>query len=195
LLTTVPESEDIISFLARLGAPAGTWVSGVGDATDVVLSVLVDGGEGERLLPGRTQLLSLAGPVGGPFMVTLLAVESGQAALAGGKLVSGRSAVVSLFLSEPRSAPSAPEAQGEKSAGTAPAADPGDDDESDEAPRYGDRVDHFVFGLCDVMVVREERMKIRAAEGGKLREIHLRAVKVLKPTVEDGRRVFKLARK
>jgi hypothetical protein len=45
------------------------------------------------------------------------------------------------------------------------------------------------------MVVREERMKIRAAAGGKLREIHLRAVKVLKPTVEDGRRVFKLARR
>ena len=59
----------------------------------------------------------------------------------------------------------------------------------------GQRVDHFVFGLCDVMVVREERMKIRDAAGGKLREIHLRAVKVLKPTVEDGRRVFKLARR
>jgi hypothetical protein len=38
-------------------------------------------------------------------------------------------------------------------------------------------------------------MKIRDAVGGKLREIHLRAVKVLKPTVEDGRRVFKLARR
>ena len=128
-------------------------------------------------------------------MATLLAVEAGQTSLAGGQLVSGRSAVVSLFLSESRAALSVPTAKAEKSAGTTPSADSGDDDEADEAPRYGDRVDHFVFGLCDVMVVREERMKIRAAEGGKLREIHLRAVRVLKPTVEDGRRVFKLARR
>jgi hypothetical protein len=196
LFATVPEGEDVIAFVGGLGVPEGTWVSGVGTLTDVVVSVPADGGNGngERMLPGRTQLLSLAGPVGGPLMVTLLAVESGLTALSGGQLVRGRSAAVSLFLSESRETPSVPGAKPETSAGKTPSVDPGDDDESDEAPRYGDRVDHFVFGLCDVMVVREERMKIRAAAGGKLREIHLRAVKVLKPTLEDGRRVFKLAR-
>jgi hypothetical protein len=81
--------------------------------------------------------------------------------------------------------------------GTPLRADPASlaDDEAEEAPKFGDRVDHFVFGLCDVMVVREERMKIRDAGGGKLREIHLGAVKVLKPVEQDGRRVFKLARR
>jgi hypothetical protein len=195
LFATVPEGEDVVAFLGGLGVPGGTWVSGVGGLTDVVLSVPTgDQGDQERVLPGRTQLLSLAGPVQGPLMATVLAVESGLTSLAGGQLVSARSAVVSLFLAESREASIIAGAKPEKSAGKVPSVEPGDDDESDEAPRYGDRVDHFVFGLCDVMVVREERMKIRDAKGGKLREIHLRAVKVLKPTVEDGRRVFKLAR-
>jgi hypothetical protein len=71
-----------------------------------------------------------------------------------------------------------------------------DDDESDELPRYGDRVDHFTFGLCDVMVVRGDRMKIRDVHGtGRLREVHLRVLKVLHPEVRDGKRVFKLARR
>jgi len=132
------------------------------------------------------QLLSLSGPPGGPLMATV----SGVSGVEGGRLVSARSAGVTIFVADApaRSAPESPSRQS--------SAPPGDDDETDEAPRYGDRVDHFVFGLCDVMVVREERMKIRdVSVGGKLREIHLRAVKVLKPTIEDGRRVFKLARK
>ena len=46
------------------------------------------------------------------------------------------------------------------------------------------------------MTVRGERMKIRDVHGpGRLREIHLTAVKVLAPTVEDGKRVFKLAKR
>ncbi len=74
---------------------------------------------------------------------------------------------------------------------------PGREVDADTAPpRYGDRVEHFVFGLCDVMVVREGRMKIKEATGdGKLREIHLGAVTVGRPALQDGRRVFKLERR
>jgi len=185
----VPEGEDVVAYLASLPDRPGRWVTGTGVVTDVVLSVLADTGEMPRALPGRLQLLSLSGPLDGPLMATV-AVAGGQ--LEGGRLVRGRSAGVSVVVLEPAASASAPAA-----APTARSAAPeGDDDEAEEVPRYGDRVDHFVFGLCDVMVVREERMKIRdASGGGKLREIHLGAVKVLKPTVEDGRRVFKLARK
>jgi len=69
------------------------------------------------------------------------------------------------------------------------------DDESPEVPRYGDRVEHFAFGLCDVMTVREGRMKIRPVGGGNLKEIQVAAVRVLKPSERDGKRVFPLARR
>jgi hypothetical protein len=184
----VPEGDDVVAYCADLPGSAGSWVAGAGIVVDVVLSVLDEAGETSRTLPGRTQLLSLSGPPGGPLMATV----AGPSGVVGGRLVGARAAGVTLFLFDAAATRNA--------AGTGarprPPPPPSDDDEADEAPRYGDRVDHFVFGLCDVMVVREERMKIRdASGGGKLREIHLRAVKVLKPTIEDGRRVFKLARK
>ncbi len=184
----VPEGEDIVEFLKSAAAPEGTWISGVGILTALVLATPADGGEVVREIPGRTQLLSLGGATADGLMVVIAPTGS---AVEGGRLLSGRSAGVALFVFEPVAAlPRAPKPL------PARATQPdGDDDEADEAPRYGDRVEHFVFGLCDVMVVREERMKIRASSGGKLREIHLGAVKVLKPTVEDGRRVFKLVRK
>ncbi|HVW27315.1 MAG TPA: PPC domain-containing DNA-binding protein [Polyangiaceae bacterium] len=185
----VPEGEDVVEYLANLAGPLVAWVAGVGIITDVALSILDEAGETPRTLPGTAQLLSLSGPPTGPLMAL---VAGADGALRGGRLLRAVARGVSLSLFDaaairnvagPANRPARP----------APA---GDDDEADEAPRYGDRVDHFVFGLCDVMVVREERMKIRdVSGGGKLREIHLGAVKVLKPTIEDGRRVFKLARK
>lgn len=184
----VPEGEDVVAYLAGLADSAGSWVAGAGVVIDVTLSVLADTGETSRSLPGRAQLLSLTGPPGGPLMATI----AGASGVEGGRLVEARAEAVTVFLFDAAVARSAAGA----AARPRPAPPPNDDDEADEAPRYGDRVDHFVFGICDVMVVREERMKIRdVSGGGKLREIHLRAVKVLKPTIEDGRRVFKLARK
>jgi hypothetical protein len=184
----VPEGEDLVTYLAGLPASAGSWVAGAGIVTDVALSVLGESGEAPRSVPGKAQLLSLSGPPGGPLMATI----AGPSGVEGGRLVEARATAVTVFLFEATAARNAT-----AGARPRPAPAPGDDDdEADEAPRYGDRVDHFVFGLCDVMVVREERMKIRdVSGGGKLREIHLGAVKVLKPTIEDGRRVFKLARK
>jgi hypothetical protein len=187
----VPEGEELVEYLAGLPGSSGSWVAGSGIVTDVALSIIGEGGETPRSLSGRMQLLSLSGPPAGPLMATV----ASAAGVEGGRLVQARSAGVTLFLFDVAASRSA--AGSVNRPRPAPPAPPGDDDdEADEAPRYGDRVDHFVFGLCEVMVVREERMKIRdLSRGGKLREIHLRAVKVLKPTLEDGRRIFKLVRK
>ncbi len=113
----------------------------------------------------------------------------------GGRLLKGRSAGVWLIVTEPLQVVPAAFAGGVGPRGAAGREAADDDDEADEAPRFGDQVDHFVFGLCDVMVVREERMKIRDTGGGRLREIHLGAIKLLKPTELGGRRVFKLVRR
>jgi hypothetical protein len=188
----VPDGQDVVAFLDGLAPAEGTWVSGVGALTDAVLSVPTAEGETERGIPGRVQLISLSGPATGPLMAVVAVPGAGTPTLEGGRFVSGASAGVVLHTSEAAAA----------RAGAAPVkarpapARASDDDEAEELPRYGDRVHHHVFGLCDVMVVREERMKIRDASGtGRLREIHLGAMKVLKPTVEDGHRVFKLVRK
>ena len=68
--------------------------------------------------------------------------------------------------------------------------------EASELPRFGDQVDHPVFGLCDVMLVKERRiMKIREVASMRLREIHLSAVRVLVPSIVSKKRVFRLTRR
>jgi hypothetical protein len=183
-----------VAFIATL--PAATYVAASGWVEGVELSVTRSGADEVRTVPGRVALLSLSGPASGPLMV-VVSTADGEGVV-GGRLLKARSAGVAVGAGVPvappdprRSAPAAASGWG------ALAAIPReDDDETDEAPKYGDRVNHFVFGLCDVMVVRGERMKIRDVHGsGRLREIHLNAVKVLAPTVEDGKRVFKLAKR
>jgi hypothetical protein len=186
----IPDDEDLVSFVEALRAPTGSWISGVGTLTDVVLSVPGDGAEVSREFPGVHALVGLSGPVTGPLMATLAT----PGALVGGRVLRGRATGVTVFVQDavPVAASKVPTGRGTPLRSGAAALG---DDEAEEAPKFGDRVDHFVFGLCDVMVVREERMKIRDVGGGRLREIHLGAVKVLPPVEEDGRRVFKLVRR
>jgi hypothetical protein len=189
----VPEGDDVLASVAKL--PDGAFVIGSGWLESAEVDIAVADGRESRALPGRVALLSLTGSKSGPLMA-VVAHTGGE--LIGGELVRARSAGVSIAVV---GAAEAAEVAG-RAAVAAPnswaaiAAIPQDDDETDEAPKYGDRVNHFVFGLCDVMLVRGERMKILDARGpGRLREIHLSAVKVLPPTVEDGKRVFKLAKR
>jgi hypothetical protein len=217
----VPDGDEIVAFIA--GLPSGAFVTASGWVEGVELSVARPSGDDVRAVPGRLALLSLSGPVEGPLMAVLS--EPGGEGLVGGRLVKARAAGVSIGVAgaahdagSPRDSgrgqapgpevrPPADRAGEASPARSAPsttasawakvaAISQDDDDETDEAPKYGDRVHHFVFGLCDVMVVRGERMKIRDVHGpGRLREIHLNAIKVLPPTVEDGKRVFKLTRR
>jgi hypothetical protein len=132
-------------------------------------------------------------------MAVLARAAADGVKLFGGRLVKARSAGVSIAVEEwhalPPQNPATPETAAPGWSGLAPNL-PSDDDEADEVPKFGDRVDHFVFGLCDVMVVRGERMKIREVKGpGKLREIHVGPFKVLRPVEVDGKRVFRLMKR
>jgi hypothetical protein len=67
---------------------------------------------------------------------------------------------------------------------------------AEPVPKYGDQVEHPTFGLCDVMVVREQRMKIRlVGAGGHMKEISVGALKVHPPEDRGGKRVFKLTKR
>jgi hypothetical protein len=63
-------------------------------------------------------------------------------------------------------------------------------------PGAGDLVEHFAFGLCQVLMGDEDTLKIRDLHGrGRIREIRTEMLKVTGPTARDGKRLFKLARR
>ena len=70
-------------------------------------------------------------------------------------------------------------------------------EEVDElSPEAGDLVDHFAFGLCEVVTSDGDRLKIRDAKvPGRVREVSMTMLNVLQPTESEGKRLFRLARR
>jgi hypothetical protein len=73
-------------------------------------------------------------------------------------------------------------------------------DEEDEGeslvPEAGDLVDHFAFGVSEVLTADGDRLRIRDISGpGRIREVSLSMLRVMQPTESDGKRVFRLVRK
>lgn len=65
-----------------------------------------------------------------------------------------------------------------------------------ELPRARDRVEHPAFGLCEVLLVRGDRAKVRALRGAsRLRELSLSVFEVAPPEDRDGVRVFRLSKR
>jgi hypothetical protein len=193
-VATIPDGADVSDFLGRLGLAEGTWVTAVGTVSGAELAVSAAGGGVTRAVEGAATLVSLLGPAGGPLMAVVASAEAGTVAGRLIRAVSGNVvfAVMGAAANPGESAPSRAAA-----APAAPARSPAPvvDEEADELPLQGDRIDHFVFGLCDVMVVTGERFKIREIGGGKLREIHVGPFRLSKPVVRDGKRVFKLVKR
>jgi len=149
-VATIPDGVDVSDFLGRLGLAEDAWITAVGTVSGVELAVAGEGGEVTRPLAGPATLISLLGPARGPLMAVLASAEAGAVA---GRLIRAVSGsvvftVMSSATNPPGSGPArsaAPPSGASKS--TAPVAD----EEADELPVQGDRIDHFVFGLCDVM--------------------------------------------
>jgi hypothetical protein len=63
-------------------------------------------------------------------------------------------------------------------------------------PEAGDMVDHFAFGVCEVLTSDGDRLRIRDVQGAqRVREVSLSMLKVMAPAESDGKRLFKLARR
>jgi len=193
-VATIPDGVEVSEFLKSAGFTGDAWVTAVGTVSDVELAVAGATGEVTRSAPGPATLISLVGPASGPLMAVLASAEAGVLA---GRLVRAVSGGVIVRVPTSSDAHAGPGA-GRTAAplpNAAKSTAPDADEEADELPVQGDRIDHFVFGLCDVMVVTGERFKIREAGGGKLREIHVGPFRLSKPVVRDGKRVFKLVKR
>jgi hypothetical protein len=63
-------------------------------------------------------------------------------------------------------------------------------------PERGDLVEHFAFGLCEVLNVTGDRIVLRDLRGpGRIREIASDRLEVTGPTEHDGKRLYRLTRR
>jgi len=70
------------------------------------------------------------------------------------------------------------------------------EEEEPQRPERGDHVRHFAFGLCEVLQDTGDRLKLRDLHGqGRIREIAVDMLEISAPSVQNGKRVFKLSRK
>jgi hypothetical protein len=213
----VPDGEDLAEALRAATAGLDGWVQAVGFVEDAELRLAGEGADPVRAARGRHTLVSLAGPAGGPYGVVLARANAGGASVIAGQLVRGRALGVTATLvaldhravAEPEPEPPAPDpvreaapaasswaALAQVSAAQTAELEPDDDADEDHMPEPGDRVQHFAFGLCDVLMVSGDRLKIRDLRGpGRIREISVDKLIVEAPELRDGKRVFTLSRR
>jgi hypothetical protein len=181
-------------------------VNGTGQVEAVELRVAAEGASEVTVLRGRFNLLSLAGPRGGPFSVTLARISDAGLQVLGGELVRARSAGVTATLqpatrdaaASTAKLPGAPATWATAAAASteATARDEDEEDKEESAPEAGDRVQHFAFGLCEVLTCDGDRLRIRDVEGPRrVREVAMSMLRVIGPTESDGKRLFQLARR
>lgn len=211
-LLSVEPGNDLTEALRSVGPDC--WVQGSGQLEAVELRVAGEGADPVRALRGRFTLASLSGPAGGPFAVVLArASDTGLQVLAG-ELIKARSLGVTLAalpsfgasvrrdarVELPAEEPPDPAVAAWAAAAQAEAeqvaeAQAEDDDET-VWPEAGDLVHHFAFGLCEVLMALDDRLKIRDLKGpGRIREIRAEMLAISKPEERDGKRFFRLERR
>jgi hypothetical protein len=215
-LVSIPDGEDVVDALRAATSGIDGWVQAAGVVEGVELRVAGEGTDPTRALRGRLTLASLVGPAGGPYGVTLArATDSGLEVIAGELLRARSAGVIAVVLplgaavaaakpndKAPEAAPpktgGAPQSPWAKAALTSAAhARANAPPEIEQVmPLPGDLVQHFAFGLCEVLMGDDERLKIRDVSGpGRLREILLDMLVIRGPSEKDGKRLFRLERR
>ena len=165
--TNVQSGENLASALSALSQ--GAWLTAVGDVEAVELSLAYADGSADKSLSGRWTLASLAGPAGGPFWVVLSRLTETGVSVVAGQLKQATSCGVHVFgqggaeaevASEPAAQPTAPAKSDWAAQAKAAAPRAAPEPEEEVWPEVGDLVDHFAFGLCDVLMASDDRLKI-----------------------------------
>jgi len=132
--------------------------------------------------------------------VAIHATSSAPAAPRTGTEVRGRERAEAAEAAQARTpgpaGPPAPMWARVAAANAAAAARDEEDEEEHLVPEAGDLVDHFAFGVSEVLTSDGDRLRIRDVAGpGRIREVSLSMLRVMQPTESDGKRVFKLVRR
>lgn len=220
-LVSIPAGDDVLEALRGIDFGHDGWVQGVGEIENAELRVASEGHDPRRMVRGRANLLTLAGPASGPYMVTLAQATDDGVLVTGGALLAGTSRGISLAITdlvplgavtsgssetatgsplgatEPEPAPQ-PGVSAWASVATATVAAEARPDPASirEKPKRGDRAQHFKFGLCDIVKLQGDRATLRDVHGpGRFREIALTHVEIDEPKERDGKRVFPMRRR
>lgn len=208
---------DLLEQLSQAFGERHGWIQATGFVDDIELRVSGTNSEVRRAFPGQFTLVALGGPLGGPYGATLSRLENGGVALLAGVLVRARSrevTAVCIGSSAPRIETAMPPVPVINSAmsphparppggshfasrvGAAAALSDEEDAAGSESPERGDLVQHFAFGLCEVLSAAGERLVLRDAGGsGRIREIAIDRLAVTGPVEHVGKRLFRLERR
>lgn len=216
---SIPSGGELIEAIdAAFGRHRG-WIQAVGFVDDIELKYGSDGADVRRSFRGRFALAALGGPLGGPYGATLSRVAGDKVEVLAGVLVRARSGGVQALCISAGDAPSRvlAETPGADELALPPVASPGfakrplvsafaakvgvagaaaDAADEEPTPERGDLVEHFAFGICEVLSVTGDRLTLRDHRGqGRIREISLERLGVNGPVEHDGRRLFRLSRR
>ncbi len=219
---SIPDGRDLLEAFEEVFPANEGWVLASGEVQDVELKLVSGGADQRRALKGRFALVQLSGPRGGPFGVTLSRLEAERVEVIAGTLTRARSAGVNAVclgvsgalavagaagraplpvevVASPAESAEEPQASGwAAQAGAALAAALEAEEPEPEAsePERGDLVQHFAFGVCEVLNTSGDKLMIRDLAGaGRIREIRVDMLVVHPPIERNGKRLFKLSRR
>src|SRR5687768_5343956 len=98
LVLRLPDGRGLVDMLAEAAGDVRGWLQASGFVEEIELRVAGEGADPRRTLRGRFTLVSLSGPVGGPYTVQLARAGGAGFELAAGELVSARTAGVRALL-------------------------------------------------------------------------------------------------
>jgi len=216
---SIPSGGELIEAIdAAFGRHRG-WIQATGFVDDVELRFGSDGADVRRTFRGRFALAGLGGPLGGPYGATLSRLSGDKVEVLAGVLVRARSGGVQALCISAGDAPSRvlAETPGVDELALPPAPSPGfakrplvsafaakvgvagaasEAAAEEPTPERGDLVEHFAFGICEVLSVTGDRLTLRDLRGqGRTREIALERLSVNGPVEHDGRRLYRLSRR
>jgi hypothetical protein len=218
----IPDGRDLLEGFVEAFPEGDAWVFAHGEVEEVELKLVSSGADQRRVYRGRFALVQLSGRLGGPYGATLSRLDGERVEVVAGTLVRARSVGVSAvclggsgdlvragapgsgFPSEPDTDVDAaipPPQSGSGwgiAAARAAAEQQVEEEEEPEVldPERGDLIQHFAFGVCEVLTVNGDRLMIRDTAGpGRIREIRIDMLVIHPPTERNGKRLFKLSRR
>jgi hypothetical protein len=185
------------------------WVHAVGEIENVELKIAGKAADPRRSFSGRFSVVQLNGPLRGPYGVTLARADTDRIELVGGLLLRARSIALDVMFHDGGEALTAPApalpmpsgatpSWGAQASARAQSLAESDEDgaEEEEMPEPGDLVQHFAFGICEVLGAEGDRLTTRdLSRPGRVREIRTRHLRIEAPREHDGKRLFPLSKK